>query len=110
MWFDGDYESIAKELKGQKDICFNFLNTVINQNQDKITEEYDNSIMSSAMRIGPSQKFSNLLLHFVEILCEKKFRSKIVEYVSRSYFPIEESLKICEQKGALEASAVLYRR
>ena len=79
-------------------------------NQDKIIEEYDNSVISSAMKIGPSQKFSNLLLHFVEILCEKKFRSKIVEYVSKSYFPIEESLKICEEKNALEASAVLYKR
>ena len=73
-------------------------------------QEYDNSVISSAMRIGPSIKFSNLLLHFVEILCERKFRTKIVEYVSRSYFPIEECLKICEEKGALEASAVLYKR
>jgi len=46
----------------------------------------------------------------VEILCNKKHRSKIVDYVSRSYFPIDESLQICEEKGALEASAVLYKR
>ena len=58
----------------------------------------------------PSQKYIELLLHFVEILCHKKYKSKIVEFVSRSYFPIDESLQICEQKKALEASAVLYRR
>jgi hypothetical protein len=62
------------------------------------------------MVIGTSLKFSTLLLLFVEILCEKKFRSKIVNYVSRDYFPIDESLKICEEKKALEASAVLYKR
>ena len=110
MWFEGDYESIAKALKGQKELCFNFLNTVITQNEEKIVEEYEDSVISSAIRIGPGAKFANLLLHFVEILCEKKFRSKIVEYVSKSYFPIQESLNICNEKGALEASAVLYKR
>lgn len=30
--------------------------------------------------------------------------------MSRSYFPIQESLKICLEKNAREASAVLYRR
>lgn len=54
--------------------------------------------------------YIDLLLSFVEILCLKKYRSKIVDYVSRSYFPIDESLRICEEKGALEASAVLYKR
>ena len=58
----------------------------------------------------PSQKYIDLLLQFVEILCHKKYRSKIVDYVSRSYFPIDESLRICEEKGAQEASAVLYKR
>lgn len=58
----------------------------------------------------PSQMYIDLLLSFVEILCLKKYRSKIVDYVSRSYFPIDESLRICEEKGALEASAVLYKR
>ena len=46
----------------------------------------------------------------MEILCSKKYKSKIVDFVSRSYFPIDESLKICEEKGADEASAVLYKR
>ena len=58
----------------------------------------------------PSKKYVDLILIFVETLCHKRYRSKIVEYVSRQYFPIEESLKICEAKGALEASAVLYKR
>ena len=58
----------------------------------------------------PSEKFNELLLIFVDILCQKRHRNKIVDFVSRSYFPINESLKICEEKGALEASAVLYKR
>jgi hypothetical protein len=35
---------------------------------------------------------------------------KLVEFVQRNYFPVDECLKICEEKGALEASAVLHRR
>ena len=58
----------------------------------------------------PSQKYVELLLHFVEILCYRKYRSKLVDFVQRSYFPIDESLRICEEKKALEACAVLYRR
>lgn len=33
-----------------------------------------------------------------------------MEYISKSYFPLEESLKICEEREALEASAALCKR
>ena len=99
---------MANSLKDQKDLAFNFLNTVLQQNEHKIINECENSGTITGYR--PSHKFIELLLHFVEILCHKKYRSKIVEFVSRSYFPIDESLKICEEKDAKEASAVLYKR
>ena len=111
VWFDGDYEKVATELNEHKDLAFSFLNTVLQQNEQRITDEYNNSIMTSATgHMGVSKKYSDLLLHFVEILCEKKFKNQIVEFVSRNYFPIDRSLEICEKKGAAEASAVLYRR
>ena len=75
------------------------------QNEERIISECEDSGQNR-----PSQKFIDLMLHFVEILCHKKYRGKIVEFVSRNYFPIDESLKICEEKGALEASAVLCKR
>jgi hypothetical protein len=49
----------------------------------------------------------------VDILAERKIKGSsklIVDLVSRNYFPIDESLLICEKKGAVEACAVLYRR
>ena len=64
----------------------------------------------SAATPGVSKKFSDLLLQFVEILCEKKYKNHLVDFVGRNYFPIDESLAICESKHALEASAVLYKR
>ena len=33
-----------------------------------------------------------------------------MEYMQRDYFPIEECLKICEDKGVMDACAILYRR
>ena len=108
QWFDSDYNSLAKELKDQKDLAFNFLHTVLQKNEQHIINECENSGTMTGYR--PSQKYIDLLLHFVDILCSKKYRSKIVDFVSRSYFPIDESLKICEEKGAMEASAVLYKR
>jgi hypothetical protein len=110
VWFDSDYELIAKELLDHKDLAFSFLNTVVTQNEPQIIKEYNNSVRARGDDYGPSERFISLLLIFVEILCEKKFRSRIVEYVSRNYFPVDQSLKICVEKEALEASAVLNRR
>ena len=47
------------------------------------------------------------------MLAEKRVKNHaklIVELVQRVYMPIDECLKICEKKGAIEASAVLQRR
>jgi hypothetical protein len=33
-----------------------------------------------------------------------------MEYVSRDYFPIDDCLEICEEKGIKDACAVLYKR
>ena len=43
-------------------------------------------------------------------MCEKKFRSRITDYVSRDYFPMDDTLDICIKKDAVEACAVLYKR
>lgn len=101
---------MARTLKDQKekDLSYNFLITVLQQNEKKIIAECESSKNGTGYK--PSQKYIDLLLSFVEILCHKKYKAKIVDFVSRSYFPIDESLKICEQRGALEASAVLYKR
>lgn len=40
----------------------------------------------------------------------KNHNKTLVEYVSRSYWPIDECLTICEKKNAIEAQAVLQRR
>ena len=84
------------------------MSTVLALNEEKIIYECENSKSITGYR--PSQKYLELLLKFVEVLCHRKFRSKIVNFVSQNYFPIEESLKICEERGALEACAVLYKR
>lgn len=109
-WFDSDYEKMARALLDQKQLAFNFLNTVISVNEAKIIQEYNNSVMAVRSDSSLQDKFIPILLIFVELLCEKKFRPKIVEFVSRNYFPVDQCLKICEEKGALEASAVLQRR
>jgi len=33
VWFDSDYELIAKELLDHKDLAFSFLNTVVTKNE-----------------------------------------------------------------------------
>ena len=60
--------------------------------------------------VGVSQKYKNLILKLVKILCEKKYRKHAMVYVSRDYFPIDECLQICEEKGVNDACAILYKR
>ena len=47
---------------------------------------------STIIAVASPQKWTKLLLRLVELLCEKKFRARITEYVSREYFPIDETL------------------
>ena len=60
--------------------------------------------------IGPKKEYKNLIIKLVEILCEKKYRKIAKDYVIRDYFPINESLAICEKKGVNDACAILYKR
>lgn len=60
--------------------------------------------------MGPSEKYKVLIIRLVQILNEKKYRKRAMEYVQRDYFPINECLQICEGKGAKDASAALYKR
>lgn len=46
----------------------------------------------------------------MQILCTKKYRKIASTYVSRDYFPIDESLEICEREGVADACAILYKR
>lgn len=47
QWFESDYLLIAEELKNEKDLAFNFLETVLGQNEAKILYEFNHSVMAS---------------------------------------------------------------
>jgi hypothetical protein len=105
--------AIADEIKDHKELAFNFLNTILTQSEDRIIREYNHNMIidtSTTIAVAPSQKWNRIILRLVDILCEKKFRNRITEYVSRIYFPIDETLAICEGRGATEACAVLFKR
>lgn len=92
------------------ELCFSFINKVLDLKQQTITEEYMQTVVRGANDVGPSDKYKKLIVKLVEILCEKKYRKLAMEYVQRDYFPIDECLEICEQKGVLDACAALYKR
>ena len=47
-WFESDYLRIADALKEHKDLAFNFLNTVLEQNEPAIIEEHNTSMIGTA--------------------------------------------------------------
>ena len=81
-WLESDYEKIARVLLEQKKaLAFSFINTVIKTHEASIIHDYNNSVMAVKTDFGSSERFIPILLIFVELLCEKKFRSKIVDFV-----------------------------
>ncbi len=74
-------------------------------------KEYNSIIMSGNRITSRSYNdYKELMLIFIRVLCGKTYKSKIVEYVKKSYYPIPECLKICEEKNMIEAQAVLTKR
>lgn len=60
QWLDADYNKVAKALKDQKDLAFNFISRVIAQNEEQIILECEQSSVYSGYR--PSEKFLDLIL------------------------------------------------
>ena len=75
-------------------------------------DQYNQSLITGydENKIGPKETYKNLIIKLVEILCEKKYRKIAKDYVCRDYFPLNESLAICEKKGVTDACAILYKR
>jgi hypothetical protein len=63
------------------ELCFSFINKVLDLKQQTITEEYMQTVVRGANDVGPSDKYKKLIVKLVEILCEKKYRKLAMEYV-----------------------------
>lgn len=80
-----------------------------------IMEEYKQSTFAQIAGDGRSSapqqnRFKDLIIELTRIVCKKQYRKNAMEYVQREYFPIEDCLQICEEKGVIDACAVLYKR
>lgn len=42
-------------------------------------------------------EYKELMLRFIQVLCEKKYRIKLAEYVKKKYYPADECLSIIRQ-------------
>lgn len=85
---------IVDSLKDQ-DLIFKYLSTMLTEKEQIIQEEYSKIILAGGkVNNRFYDDFKDLMLRFVKTLCEKKYKSKLSEYVKKKYFPIEESLKV----------------
>jgi len=112
-WFDRDYLQIAELLKGTRQTAFEFLAALLQENQESIMADYSTSILQNKTTI--TNRYKHVLLRLCELLAEDKVLRNtkglsLEELVSREYFPIDESIRICEKYQREEALAVLYKR
>lgn len=92
-------------------LIYKYISTVLSQNEKLLESEYSQILMSGGRHKSKVYSdFKELILRFIRILCGRKYRNKITEYVKHKYYPIDECLKICEEKGVLEACAILQKR
>ena len=119
QWFEGNYFKMVEAIDNHtnstslaNEMQFKFITTVIELKQATIIEQYHQSMITGfdENTIGPKKEYKNLIIKLVDILCEKKYRKIAKDYVIRDYFPINESLAICEKKGVKDACAILYKR
>ena len=104
-----DHLKIVEErLKGDIDLIFKYLNTLLTDKEPVIIEEHQNLMIgvqttSSSLRGITANgsgyaKYKELMLRFVKILLliigEKRYRGMLAEFVRKKYVPIEESYKI----------------
>ena len=85
-----------------------FINTVLDFQQSKIMSQFGQSTILGESEENQSQsqaanKFKDLILELTRIVCKKKYRQRAQEYMQRDYFPIDDCLKICEEKGVIDA-------
>ena len=116
QWFKHNYMQMVEAINSYStstaqanDSSFKLINTVLEIKQNTIHEEYMQTLVTGS-NIGPSEKYKNLIIKLVGILCDKKYRKVAMEYVSRDYFPIDDCLAILEEKDVKDACAVLYKR
>ena len=117
-----DHIGIVDALKDRHDTIYRYLSQLISDREDVIQKEYQTVVMGErGSRVYTEYK--ELMVRFVRTLCEKKHKGKLCEYVSKKYFPIEESLQTIyavvehssgKKKGGdrdtNEALGILYRR
>ena len=75
------------------DLAFKYLSTLLADKEPEIEKEY-NSLMISGGKLSSRlyNEYNHLILRFVRVLCEKKYRSKLAEYVKKKYYPVDECL------------------
>ena len=127
QWFERNYsrmvDSIYKYTPSRTrayELAFSFINTVLEMHEKSIIEEYriqtfytaadEMNSAAANVRAQNQDKFKKLIIDLTKILCKRNYRKYAMEYMQRDYFPIEECLKICEDKGIMDACAILYRR
>ena len=108
FWFSEDYLKIADQLKSSNEATFSFFQAVLTEKSDCV---YTDS--AAMMRSSIQSQYKQVLIMMIELLAANKVKHAtrhLVDYVSRDYCPLDESLKICEKRNQTEACAVLYRR
>lgn len=62
---------------------------MLNDKETKIADEYEKNFIGGGKMISKYyDEYKNLMLKFIRTMCDKKYKGKLIEYVSKKYYPI----------------------
>lgn len=93
QWLDHDHSKVVESLNENHDLAFKYLSNLLAEKEPEIEKEY-NSLMMSGGRLSSRlyNEYKHLMLKFVKVLSERKYRNKLAEYVKKKYYPADDCL------------------
>ena len=102
-WFDESLQEklIFEELSEFPEEQFKYVKKLVLQNEAKIQRVIEDSLFDESIRVD-SKRYLRYITLLVTRLCEYEL-DNVHQYVKNHYYPINECLDICTEKGALMA-------
>lgn len=87
----------------------------IKRNEEDIRQSLEHDVFdvnACDLKKEKAKKYERFILLFVKLFCNPKIEKSecIGDWLSKSYFPAEECLAICERFGELHGQAILKQR
>jgi hypothetical protein len=99
---------VTVELQGYREVQFGYVSNLLAQNEERVARCIDDSLLDSEKAPEAARYLKYLTTH-VRGLCQFN-PDAVPKYVAKSFYPVQDCLKVCQEEGNLQGVAVLLKR